>query len=64
MRRQNRSLKVCSFPSLGFFVVFLCFVFFVFEKKKMTAMCRRFFYGIVGTKKVTATNYYCFLVCV
>ncbi len=45
MKGQSGSLKVSSLPSLGFlFCCFLmCFVCFVFDKKKTMAMCHHLF---------------------
>jgi hypothetical protein len=44
MRRQSKSLKVNSLPSLCFFCCFLVrFVFSMFEKKKTMTMHRRIF---------------------
>ncbi len=40
MKGQSESLKVSSLLSFRFvFCFFVCFVFFVFENKKMMAMC-------------------------
>jgi len=51
VKGQSRSLKGSSLPSLIFFCCFfVCFVFFMFEKKNMP-MYRPFFCGVVIKKK-------------
>jgi len=55
VKGQSRSLKVSSLLSLRFFCCFLvCFVLFMFEKKKNIKIALIFLCGVVA-KKVTTT---------